>query len=73
MGDAIYHLSVSDFETLSKFDKQILMKHPRVGRMNHTNTWEERVSRIIEREATEEEKVESKKLVKRLQDKNESI
>jgi len=49
------------------------MKHPRVGRMNHTNTWEARVSKLIEREATEEQKEESKKLVKRLQDKNESI
>lgn len=72
MGDAIYNLKVADFETLSKYDKQILMKHPRVGRMNHTSTWESRVSKIIEREGTEEEKEESKQLVKRLKQKNES-
>ena len=72
-GDAIYNLKVADFETLSRYDKQVLMKHPRVGRMNHTNTWEERVSKIIYREATAEEKQESKQLIKRLKEKNESI
>ena len=49
------------------------MKHPRVGRLNHTSTWEKRVSQIIYREATPEEKVESHQLVKRLQQKNETI
>ncbi len=66
--NAIYNLKVTDFETLSKYDKQVLMKHPRVGRMNHTPTWEERVSKVIYREATEEEKEESKQLVKRLRE-----
>ena len=64
--NAIYNLKVADFETLSKYDKQVLMKHPRVGRINHTPTWEDRVSKIIYREATEDEKIESKELVKRL-------
>ena len=70
--NAIYNLKVADFETLSRYDKQILMKHPRVGRMNHTPTWEKRVSKIIYREATEDERTESKQLVKRLKEKNES-
>ena len=72
IGNAIYNLRVTDFETLSRYDKQVLMKHPRVGRMNHTPTWESRVSKIIYREATEEDKLESKQLVKRLKQKNES-
>ena len=72
MGDAIYNLKVLDFETLSKYDKQVLMKHPRVGRMNHTPTWEKRVRKIIDRAATPEEQYESKQLVKRLKEKNES-
>ena len=54
-------------------DKQILMKHPRVGRMNHTSTWETRVSRVINRPATPEEKEETKQLVKRLRERKESI
>ncbi len=71
IGDAIYNLKVADFETLSKYDKQVLMKHPRVGRMNHTSTWEKRVSKVIYRKATEEEKEETKQLVKRLREKQE--
>lgn len=72
-GDAIYHLKVTDFETLSRMDKQILMKHPRVGRMNHTPTWETRVSKVIYRPATPEEKEETKQLVKHLRERKESI
>lgn len=71
-GDAIYNLKVMDFEELSKYDKQVLMHHPRVGRMNHTSTWEERVTKIIERPGTEDEKEEAKQLVKRLKEKHES-
>ena len=72
IGDAIYNLKVADFETLSKYDKQVLRKHPRVGIMNHTPTWEQRVKKIIDREATREEQYESKQLVKRLRERNES-
>ncbi len=68
VGNAIYNLKVTDFETLSRYDKQVLMKHPRVGRMNHTPTWEERVSKIIYREATEQERIETRQLVKRLRE-----
>lgn len=71
-GDAIYNLKVGDFETLSQLDKQILMKHPRVGRMNHTDTWEKRVSKVINRPATPTEQYESKQLIKRLKEKSES-
>lgn len=71
MGDAIYNLKVADFEELSRYDKQVLRKHPRVGIMNHTSTWEKRVRKIIDREATREEKIETKQLVKRLQQKSE--
>ena len=36
--------------------------------MNHTSTWEDRVSKVIYRKATEEEKLESHQLVKRLRE-----
>lgn len=71
-GDAIYNLRVADFEELSKLDKQVLMHHPRVGRMNHSKTWEQRLSKIIAREATEDEKIESHQLVKKLKENHES-
>ena len=71
-GDAIYNLRVADFEELSKYDKQVLMHHPRVGRIYHSKTWEDRVQKIFEREATEDDKIEAHQLVKKLKEKHES-
>lgn len=65
-GNAIYNLKASSFETLSKLDKSVLRKHPKVGRIMHTSTWEERVEKIIKKEGTEEEKAAAKALVKKL-------
>ena len=65
-GDAIYRMHVNDFEALSKLDKQELMKHPSVKRMNHTPTWEKRLAKVINRKASEKDKVESKQLVLKL-------
>ena len=65
-GNAIYNLNVVDFETLSKLDKQKLIKHPRVKRFCHVGNWKETVSDIIERPALEEEVYNSHLLVKRL-------
>lgn len=71
-GNAIYNLKVGDFEELSRCDKQVLRRHPKVGVMNHSSTWEERVEKIITREATEEEKEATKRLIIRLKRKGES-
>ncbi|MBR3211023.1 MAG: hypothetical protein IKF71_03690 [Bacilli bacterium] len=71
-GNAVYNLKVGDFELLSQYDKQHLRKHPRVGVMNHSKTWEDRVSKIIDREALPQEIEASKQLIKRLKERNES-
>lgn len=68
-GDAIYNIKARDFETLSKENKTDLMKNPKVKRIIHTKRWQDKVSKIIEKEATEKEKEESKQLIKRLQTK----
>ena len=71
-GDAIYRLRVENFEELSQCDKKVLRKDSRVGIMYHSPTWEERALKIINKEATEEEREASYQLVKRLTTKNES-
>lgn len=65
-GDAIYNIKAYDFLTLSKLDKSILRKHPRVNKINHTATWEERVRTIIEKEGTKEEQESAVTLIKKL-------
>lgn len=68
-GDAIYNIKSEDFESLSKENKKVLMKHPRVKRIVHTKTWQDKVDEIINREGTEEEKTSTKQLIKRMQTK----
>ena len=68
-GDAIYHMNVHDFEKLSRCDKQELIKNPKVARMNHSSTWEERVSKLINEPATEKTQEDSIQLIKRLKEK----
>lgn len=65
-GNAIYNLNVVDFETLSRLDKQKLIKHPRVKRFCHVGTWKEIVTNIISEPATEEDVYNSHLLVKKL-------
>ena len=67
--NAIYNMKVADFEELSKCDKQILRKHPKVGHMNHNSNWEERVQLIIDKPASDESIEEVHSLIKRLKEK----
>lgn len=69
-GNAIYNLQAVDFEELSKKNKSILMKHPKVGRIIHSKNWEDRVLEIIKKEATREEELSAKVLIKKLQKKD---
>lgn len=55
-GNAIYNLKICDFRALSRLDKKQLKAHENVKCIYHSGNWIERVSAIIEREATEEEK-----------------
>lgn len=68
-GNAIYNMKVVDFSHLSKLDKKVLMKHPKVGRIYHSSKWEEKVKEIIEREATKEEKQTTYEFVDKLKKK----
>lgn len=70
-GNAIYYMKASYFDIVSGLNKQVLKNHPAVDRIVHAGSWEERAQKIIDREGTEEEKEEAKKLVKRLQEQNE--
>lgn len=66
-GNAIYNLKIYDFETLSKLTKSKLKNHPKARKIVHSKKWEERVAEIIEREATEQEKENVKKFIKKYQ------
>ena len=46
------------------------MKHPKVGRIIHSKNWEDRVLEIIKKEATREEELSAKVLIKKLQKKD---
>lgn len=65
-GNAIYIMSVCDFENLSKLSKQKLQKDPRVKRYCHIDGWQERINDIVKKEATEVDEYNSNLLVKRL-------
>ena len=64
-------MNVSDFEELSRYDKQELIQDKRVKRMNHTATWEERLHMILDTEADSKTKEEARQLVKRLKEKRD--
>ena len=66
LGDAIYVMKAIDFEYLSRLDKQILMHHPKVGRMVHSKTWTTRVQAVIDEETDFIEREDAKALIKRL-------
>ena len=70
---AIYTMYAKDFELLSGIGKTELMKHPFLIDHNyHTENWQAKISKYINSEATEEQKEEAKKLIKRLQNKKET-
>lgn len=62
-GNAIYNLKISDFRALSRLDKKRLKKHENVKCIYHSGNWMDRVSKIINREATEEEKEATREYV----------
>lgn len=69
IGNAIYNIKARDFENVSCLNKKELSKHPNVTKINHSKKWIDRVEEIINREASEEEKEDVKRLIKRLNNK----
>ena len=65
-GNAIYHMSITDFLALSREDKGSLRDNPRVERIIHSKNWMDRVNSIITREGTEEELQKVKEFAKRI-------
>ena len=70
-GNAIYRIQAKDFEELSGHTKTFLQNDERVERIIHSSKWENRVQKILSYEGTEESREESKKLIKKLRQKNE--
>lgn len=64
-GMAVNNLKIGDFEVLSKLDRSELKRHPNVKWIPHTKYWKDKVDKIINREATEEEKEEVKQFIKK--------
>ena len=69
-GNAIYNMRIENFCLLSRNTKKSLMTDPRVLRLSHKAGWEEKIRKIIERPATQEEEEKTKALVKRLKKRN---
>ena len=67
--NAIYNMKVGDFETLSRLDKTVLRKHPKVGRIYHSKNWEKKAQAIVDRLGTLEDQIEVVQLVKKLKEK----
>lgn len=65
-GNAIYIMSVCDFEELSKLSKQLLRNDPRVKRYCHVGKWQNIINDIVEKEASESDIYNSNLLIKRL-------
>ncbi len=65
-GNAIYVISVCDFEELSRLSKQCLRNDSRVSRYCHVGNWKDIINDIIEKEASEIDKYNSNLLIKRL-------
>ena len=70
-GNAIYRIQAKDFEELSGHTKTFLQNDERVERTIHSSKWEDRIQKIVSHEGTEESREDSKKLIKKLRDKNE--
>ena len=66
MGNATYNIKAKDFEMVSGLDKSELKNNPKVVKLNHSKNWETRVSEIVNRDNSEEEKESAIQLVKRL-------
>ena len=65
-GNAIYNLNVCDFETLSRLTKKQLQQNPKVKKLCHIGNWQEKVDKIIQRDATEIDEYNTNLLIKRL-------
>ncbi len=65
-GEAIYNVQVTDFETLSKMSKLVLIKDKRCKRIIHTGNWEEKGQAILDKPSTPETKDAAKQLILRL-------
>ena len=46
--EAIYYMSIEEFEKLNGLNKQELLTNPNVKRMYHNDTWERRLREKIE-------------------------
>ncbi len=64
--NAAYIIEAKDFEELSREEKPELIRNPKASRKYHTDTFEKRITAIIEREGTEQQQEEAKQLVHRL-------
>ena len=64
--NAVYIINAKDFEELSRKEKPELIKDSRVQRKYHNDTFEKRMSLIINAEGTEKEQEEARQLVYRL-------
>ena len=71
INEAIYNVKATDFETLSKLKKPVLIKDHRCHRIIHKGDWEQKGQEIIDRPSTPESQEEVKKLMYRLTKGNE--
>ena len=64
-GAAIHNFKIWDFEKLSKLDTAKLKNHPDSNWIQHREGWEQKVEDIINRDATQEEREEVRKYIKK--------
>ena len=64
--EAIYNIHITDFETLSKFDKITLIKNQRCKRIIHRGNWEERGQLILSKPITDDSTQIVQEEIKRL-------
>jgi hypothetical protein len=69
INEAIYNVKVTDFETLSRLKKPVLIKDKRCRRIIHRGNWESKGQEIIDRPATPESQEEVKKLMLKIEGK----
>ena len=65
-GNAIYNMSIYDFELLSKMDKYELKQNSKVKRIYHSGAWKERINKIINENITSKSIDDCNKFIKKL-------
>lgn len=65
MGNAVYIIPASLFEMVSGVDKQGLRKIAAVKKINHTDTWKERLQLELDKEREDKEKTMATELIKK--------